>query len=62
MFWPVSQTRLALPIPWFNTLNGSPPPLGRHIAYVFGVEFLAYGTLLLLALAWRYRLVKSRLL
>jgi hypothetical protein len=62
MFWPVSQTRLALPMPWFNTLNGSPPLLGRHIAYVFGVELLAYGTLLVLALAWRYRLVKSHLL
>lgn len=59
MFWPASQARLALPIPWFHTLHGHPPPFSRHIASVFVIELLAYGTLLALVLAWHYRSVKS---
>ena len=60
MFWPVSEAHLALPIPWFKTLHGSSSPFIRHSMNVFGIECLAYGTFLLLVLAWRYRLVKLR--
>ena len=46
LFWPVSDARLALPIPVFDTLGGWPPAMNGHTARVFGIELAAYGVLL----------------
>ncbi len=54
MFWPMSQARLVLPVPWFSILHDFPPSLNSHNLRVFGVEILVYGALLGVALVWRY--------
>lgn len=53
LFWPLGGGRLALPLPWFDTVAGVPPPLDAHTLRVAAVELLCYAPLLLLALAWR---------
>ena len=49
IFWPVSEARLALPIPWFSVLS-SPPPLTSQVLLVCLVEFVCYFPLLLLTI------------
>lgn len=46
IYWPVSSGSLAWPVPWFSTLEHSPPPLNMHTFRVFAVEFLCYLPLL----------------
>lgn len=50
MFWPLSDARLDLALPWFAVLGreGSPSP-----THIYAVEGLFYGSLLLLCLAVR---------
>jgi hypothetical protein len=51
IFWPLSDAHLALPIPWFRTLE--PPWRTMRNLRVFGVELIAYGALLLAVLTAR---------
>ncbi|MFK7817440.1 MAG: metal-dependent hydrolase [Planctomycetaceae bacterium] len=50
IFWPFSDGRLKLPIPWFNTLDLSQPILGNHNLSVFVIEFVAYSPLWLVSI------------
>jgi|SRR3989304_307785 len=54
IFWPLSTARLALPMPWFRALPSSPPPLTIDTFYIYLVELLFYGPILLVAIGWRY--------
>lgn len=49
IYWPFSEARLALPIPWFGLGIGSP----IQIAQVLLIEFVSYFPLLLLAIFLR---------
>jgi membrane-bound metal-dependent hydrolase YbcI (DUF457 family) len=51
MFWPFSEARLALPIPWFSVVTHIPPPLTLDTVRILGIEFICYGALLL-AVVW----------
>lgn len=55
VFWPFDAGRLALPIPWFSTLNPSLPFWDGYNLSVMGVEILVYTPLLLTVLAVRRR-------
>ena len=51
IFWPYSDARLALPIPWFSTLNLSQPWLAWsnvnwHTVKTCLIELACYGSLL----------------
>lgn len=48
MFWPFSEVRLALPIPWFSVVKNPPPPLTSETVQILLIELAFYGTLLLL--------------
>lgn len=43
MFWPVSEARLALPIPWFETIKS--PMVSLQNLKTFAVEFACYAPL-----------------
>ena len=49
IYWPFSNARLALPIPWFDVGTGSL----AHLMQVFLIEFISYSPFLLLALLFR---------
>ena len=49
IYWPFSNARLALPIPWFDVGAGSL----AHLLQVFLIEFISYIPFLLLALLIR---------
>ena len=49
IYWPFSEARLALPIPWFYVGSGSL----AHLIQVFLIEFISYSPFLLLALLIR---------
>lgn len=49
MFWPLSNSRVALPIPWFQTLTAESVLCWRNFR-VGAIELVCYGTLL--ALVW----------
>ncbi len=53
MFWPFGPWRLALPIAWFSVMDGIPKKLDGRVLHILGIELLAYGSLLVLALLWR---------
>ncbi len=59
MFWPFGPWRLALPIAWFSVMDGIPKTLDARVLRIFGIELLAYGSLLVLALFWRCFLLKK---
>lgn len=59
IFWPFSRARLALPIPWLDNLQGSPPPLNAHTVRVCLVELVFYSSVLLASIC--FRCVLSRL-
>lgn len=50
IYWPFSQARLVLPIPWFSVVPHSPPPFTPEILRIYGIEFLAYFPLLIIAI------------
>lgn len=58
MFWPFSEARLALPVPWFETLKTSLPAITMHSIRVFLIELACYGPIFLAAVFWRKRLSK----
>ncbi|MEM9185278.1 MAG: metal-dependent hydrolase [Planctomycetota bacterium] len=51
LLWPVSDARLALPIPWFATAGGVPPPPNWHTLRVLLIEAFCYGAVVAIA-AW----------
>jgi hypothetical protein len=53
MFWPLSHARLALPIPWFTTMD-TRALFSEHNARVFAIEGVVYGAVLVLAVVVRY--------
>ena len=53
LLWPLSDARLALPIAWFETWRGMPPPLNGHTFRVAATEFLFYFPLVVLFLEGR---------
>lgn len=61
MFWPFSDARWALPLPWFSTLHA--PGSGgscAHLFRVYGIEFLCYLPLVIAAIIIRWRLQSCR--
>lgn len=54
MFWPFSEARLSLPVPWFQVLNVQAPIWSERNLLVFGYEALVYTPILLVALAIRF--------
>lgn len=54
MFWPFFETRISMPIPWFQVLNTNVPMWTTRNLSVFGYEALVYTPLLLVALAVRF--------
>lgn len=49
VFWPVSSSRLTLPIPWFETMT-TDPLWCWHNFRVWGIELVCYGFLFLIVL------------
>ena len=49
MFWPVSDSSLALPVKYFDTLKMPILPITHQHLSVFGVELIAYGSVFLVA-------------
>lgn len=52
MFWPLSAARLALPIPWFTTMD-TRALFSEHNARVFAIEGVVYGAVLVAAIGVR---------
>ena len=53
MFWPLSNFRMALPIPWFSAVQQKPPPFTPATMHIFLVELAFYGSMLLLVILLR---------
>lgn len=52
IYWPFSDGRLALPVPWFSTMN--PRDLfSLHNLQVWTIELAVFGAILFGAIAWR---------
>jgi hypothetical protein len=54
MFWPFSSAEVSLPIPWFSPVTQIPPPLTADTVHIMLIEFVFYGTLLLIAILLRW--------
>ena len=55
MFWPFSEARLALPIPWLSTVGVFPPPLNMRTVGIWSMEFISFFPLLLVAAWFRWK-------
>lgn len=59
LFWPFSEAKLNLALPWFETLQTNLPGITLHSLRVMAIELLFFGAVFLLAwlihLAWRKR-------
>ncbi len=53
VFWPFSDARLILPIPWFSTVTSLPPPVTPEMIRILLIEFVCYLPFLLLAVLMR---------
>lgn len=53
MFWPLSDARLALPIPWLSTVRSPQPLTDWYTLRVCAIEFVFYGLFVVLALVIR---------
>ncbi len=56
LFWPLSDARVALPIPWFEVVQVIPPPITTQLLREIAVEAAFYGLFVLLAsvyVRWR---------
>ena len=60
LFWPISNQRLSLAMPWFDNWDLSQPVSSSHNLSVFGIEFLAYFPILLGALFISFKLRRHR--
>jgi len=59
IYWPISNDALNLSMPWFNTLDLSQSPVAPDNLWVYGIEAVAYGPILLItifAVAWRTKI------
>lgn len=59
LFWPVSDARVALPIPFFATMKPA-TLISAHNATVFAIEAAAYGALLLLVVVAKSAVLARR--
>lgn len=59
IFWPFSDARLHLPVPWFSVVP-VPPPVTGALLRELAAEFLSYFPLVLLAFALRRTRVRAR--
>jgi membrane-bound metal-dependent hydrolase YbcI (DUF457 family) len=50
MFWPLSDQRLALPIPWFSVVRDKSFPFTPETVHILLTEFAFYGCVLLVVL------------
>lgn len=50
IYWPFSEARLNLAIPWFNVIDVKQSILSQHNLSVYGIEFIAYTPILLLTI------------
>jgi hypothetical protein len=53
ILWPFSDALVSLPIPWLKTLPHVPPPFGKDIITIFGLEALTFSPLVILSLVFR---------
>jgi membrane-bound metal-dependent hydrolase YbcI (DUF457 family) len=53
IFWPFSQTRLSLPIPWLSVMNDIPPSVTPQIIRVLLAEIATFSPLVVLAILER---------
>jgi membrane-bound metal-dependent hydrolase YbcI (DUF457 family) len=60
MFWPFSKARIALAIPWFESLQKSLPYFDSRSARIMLIELLCYGLLFAATLAVRLAYVRHR--
>ena len=58
IWWPFSDGRLVLPIPWLSHMH-TDPLFSWHNAKVWGLEFLTFGILFLLSWIGRWRWSRS---
>lgn len=59
LFWPVSDARVSLPMPWFTVMELK-PLVSAHNARVFAIEAAFYGTILAAIVVWRWRRERGR--
>jgi hypothetical protein len=55
VFWPFSDARIAIPIPWLAVLESSPPPLNGRTFGIWAVEGAFFGAIFLFLLFLRMR-------
>jgi hypothetical protein len=60
MFWPFSDARLALPIPWLSVVTNVPPPLTWDTIRIMLIELATFGPVLVLAILIRNCIVQQR--
>ena len=53
MFWPFSDRRLALPIPWFSVVKTPVLPLTPATVHILLIEFAFYGSILLIVIGMK---------
>ena len=53
VLWPMSDWRLALPVPFLDSVREPFPAFSAHTARVMGIEALFYGALFCAALGFR---------
>ncbi len=58
MFWPVSEARVSLPLPWFTVMQLK-PLVSAHNARVFAIEAAFYGAILALVVIARWLWTRS---
>jgi membrane-bound metal-dependent hydrolase YbcI (DUF457 family) len=59
MFWPLSEARLALPVPWFSTVRSPKPLTDWATLRVCAIEFAVFGCLLALAIVFRRTILEQ---
>jgi hypothetical protein len=59
MFWPLSNTSLAFPIPWFHTIDVSAGYLAWHNLQEFILELASFSLLAIAACFLRWRILNS---
>jgi hypothetical protein len=53
IFWPLSKSRLALPIPWLSVAHPLPPPVTFELMKILMIELVTFAPLVLLAILLR---------
>lgn len=53
LLWPVSDARLILSIPWFEVVDGLPPPITPQMIRASLIEFVSYFPLVIIAMLIR---------